>query len=267
MSTRPRAALSSAPAGHHAFTEVNPDGNASAVLVCDHGGNEVPADLHGLGLDPTELTRHIGYDIGAADVARCLAAALDAPAVIASFSRLVIDPNRDPDDPTAVPVISDGTIVPGNRGLDAAARAARVARYFRPYHDAVARRVAGVAARGRPPALISVHSFTPVMKGEARPWHVGVLWDEDGRIPLPLLAALRAERDLTVGDNEPYSGRKGQFGYTVPRHADAHGYPNVLLEIRQDLIDTPAGAEAWAALLARHLAPILADPATYRARG
>ena len=242
------------------------EGRATVLITCDHASNAVPASLAGLGLGPGELGRHIGWDIGAGAVARLLAARLDAPAILAGFSRLVIDCNRDPDDPTSIPEASDGVAVPGNRGLAPDARAERRAAIFAPYHAAIGDWLEPRLARGTVPAVLSIHSFTPVMGGKARPWHVGVLWDRDPRIPVPLLAALRADESLVVGDNEPYSARE-PAGYTVRHHAVARGLPHVAVELRQDLVADDAGAAHWAAILDAALAPILADRAIYHRLG
>jgi predicted N-formylglutamate amidohydrolase len=182
--------------------------------------------------------------------------------VLSGYSRLVIDCNRDPADPSSIPETSDGTVVLGNRNLSTAARAARRRACFDPYHHRIAAWLAAV--RSRSPALLSIHSFTPVMQGKPRPWHVGILWDKDPRIPLPLLAALRAEPGLVVGDNEPYSARE-PAGYTVRQHAALAGLPHVAIELRQDLVADAAGAADWAARLAAALAPILAPSELYRA--
>lgn len=241
----------------------HPDGRAPVLLTCDHASNLVPASLGGLGLTPEELLRHIGWDIGAGAVTRLLAERLGAPAILAGYSRLVIDCNRDPDDPTSIPEASDGTVVPGNRNLAPAERAARRAAIFAPYHAAIEDWIETRLVRGIVPAVLSIHSFTPVMGGKARPWHVGVLWDRDPRIPVPLLAALRADETLVVGDNEPYSARK-PAGYTVRHHAVARSLPHVAIELRQDLVGDGAGVARWAGLLAAALAPILARAEIYR---
>ncbi len=233
------------------------------LLTCDHASCAVPRALDRLGLPEAGLRQHIGWDIGAAVVARLLARALDAPGVFTGYSRLVIDCNRDPGDPTSIPAISDGVDVPGNRDLSPEARAARRAACFDPYHAAIAARLDALLAAGIVPALLSIHSFTPAMNGIARPWHVGILWDRDARIPVPLLAALRAEHGIIVGDNEPYSARE-PAGYTVRHHAVARGLPHVAIELRQDLIASDDGAAAWAARLAAALRPILARPDIYR---
>ena len=243
---------------------VNAGGRAGAVLLCDHASWAVPAALGGLGLDESILKRHIGWDIGAGDVTRRLAARLDAPALLAGFSRLVIDCNRPLGTPASIPVVSDGVEIPGNRNVGGAGARARIGACFRPYHDAVADAIARLGARdGRAPVVISVHSFTPVLDGRERGWHVGVLWHHDGRIAKPLMKALAAEGDLRVGDNEPYSGRE-PVPYTIPLHAEADGLPHVTIEVRQDLIDTHKGALAWADRLAAALAVALADPGVDR---
>lgn len=236
---------------------------ARVLLVCDHASKLVPLALNRLGLDDKDLSQHIGWDIGAGAVTRNLAQALSLPALLGGYSRLVIDCNRDPDDPTSIPQKSDGVAIPGNRDLTAAARMARRRQLFEPYHAAIAAWIAASLGSGVFPALIGVHSFTPSMNGEARPWHVGVLWDGDGRIALPLLAALRGEAGLNVGDNQPYSARQ-PAGYTMRHHASNRGLPHVALEIRQDLIAAAAGARKWAGLLARVLRPILDDDSIYR---
>ncbi len=232
--------------------------DAGALLICDHASNAIPPEYGALGLPLAALERHIAYDIGAAALTRALAARLRAPAVLSTFSRLLIDPNRGADDPTLVMRYSDGAIVPGNAGVDAAEVARRRARYWAPYRETVAAAVEAMLATAEPPALISIHSFTPVWRGAPRRWKVGVLWDRDERIPGPLLGALAAEPDLHVegiGDNEPYDGALA--GDTIDAVATARGLANALIEVRQDLIAEPASAEGWADRLARLLKPIL----------
>ncbi len=240
---------------------VNPKGSAPVLLVCDHATRFIPRALDSLGLDEALLSRHIAWDIGIADVTRRLAAHLDAPAVLSHFSRLIIDPNRALDDPTSIPEISDGVIIPGNRGLTPAAVAARFETFFRPYHEAIADRLDRMLEHGPAPALVSMHSFTPVMNSEERPWKIGILWNKDPRLPAPLINRFRA-LGVPVGDNQPYSGQDNH-GYTQHRHADARGLANALIEVRQDLIDTHHGAEDWSGQLAEVLAEVLKDPAIY----
>lgn len=239
-------------------------GGASVLLTCDHASRAVPRALGSLGLDDSLLARHIGWDIGAASVTRRLAPLLDAPAILAGYSRLVIDCNRDPGDASSIPTASDGIAIPGNVDLAAASRAGRRAAIFDPYHAAIAARIAAWRSRGVAPAVISIHSFTPEMQGVRRPWHVSVLWDEDGRIALPLRDALRAESGLVVGDNEPYSARE-PVGYTQRHHARDRGLPHVAIELRQDLVTEEKGVVAWADRLAHALKPILASSDLYLA--
>lgn len=238
---------------------VNPGGRPELLLLADHAGNRIPSELGELGLPPAELARHIGYDIGIAPLARRLAALLDAPLLLDHCSRLVIDPNRRPGEPTSIPERSDGTVVPGNRGLAAAERRRRARAYLLPWHRAIARRIGACRRAGIVPVILALHSFTPRLEGRQRPWQVGVLWRDDDRLAAPMLAALRARGDLVVGDNEPYSGALA-FGYTVEFHAQRSRLPHLMLELRQDEIGSPEGALAWAELLAAALGPLLAEP-------
>ena len=216
------------------------------LFVCDHASNRVPEAYGTLGLDKGQFAAHIAYDIGAAEVTRALAAAYGAPAVLAKWSRLLIDLNRGADDPTLVMKLSDGRIIPGNRHADAAEIANRIALYYRPYHAAVASEIEKLRGAGIVPTIISMHSFTPVWKDFRRPWQVGVLWDKDGRLARPLMTALQ-RAGFTVGDNEPYRGELENDCMYV--HGTGNGLPHVLIEIRQDLIATPEAAEAFAAKL------------------
>ena len=241
-------------------------GRARALLVCDHASRAVPRVLASLGLPVEASWRHIAWDIGAAELARALSTRLDAPAVLAGYSRLVVDCNRQLEDPSCFLRFSDGQRVPGNEHLAPDERRARAGACYEPYHKAIAARLHDYGQRGIVPALIAVHSFTSVLGTRPRPWQVGILWDQDGRIALPLLERLRAERGLVVGDNEPYSGRHPS-DYTVDRHAESAGLPHVCLEVRQDELLTPAGVARWAELLGRALADILADESLYAVFG
>jgi predicted N-formylglutamate amidohydrolase len=240
--------------GHEAFEIVNDGAGSPFLFVCDHAANALPPDYGTLGLSKAAFTRHIAFDIGAADLTRALAGALGAPAILARYSRLLIDLNRDPEDPTLIMALSDGEIIPGNHPLTRDERRVRHSRFYEPYHGAIAGALDGAAradggAQGR--GLVSIHSFTPAWKGQARPWHVGVLWNRDGRIARPLLDALHAESDLVVGDNEPYSGELE--GDCMDRHGTKRGIAHVLIEIRQDLLATPGGVAVMAARLSRIL--------------
>ena len=234
------------------FDLVEGDRKRGIVLVADHARRDLPEEYGSLGLPAAELERHIAYDIGVEAVTRELAAALDVPAVIANFSRLLIDPNRGEDDPTLIRQLYDGTVVPGNYPMAPAERERRLDGFFRPYHDAVGAMIASVAqASGKAPFIFSVHSFTPVMQGIARPWHVGILWDLDDRVARPLIDMLGEDKNLVVGDNEPYDG--ALRGDTMFKHAIVNGFAHALIEIRQDLIADSKGALAWA----QRLAPIV----------
>ncbi|MGF1657941.1 MAG: N-formylglutamate amidohydrolase [Rubrimonas sp.] len=234
---------------------VRPEGDPSLLLLCDHALAAVPPEID-LGVPPAEMARHIAYDIGARGVTLALSDAFEAPAILSGFSRLVIDPNRAEDDPTLIMRLYDGAVIEGNRRIDAAERDRRIAAYHRPYHAAIDAAIDAALADGIEPRLISIHSFTPQLRGRApRPWHVSVLWDRDDRIAGPLIERLRAEDELVVGDNEPYTGRLE--GDCMWRHGTLRGLPHALIEIRNDLIADAAGQAAWAALLARCLSDAL----------
>jgi predicted N-formylglutamate amidohydrolase len=247
------------------FAVFHREGRAELVMFCDHAGRAFPGALGTLGLGARELDQHIAWDIGIAGLGRRLAHSLDAPFFMTAYSRLVIDCNRHLDDPTSIPQESDGIRVPGNRGLGAAERRLRQEEIFRPYHAALTQEIKVRVAAGRVPVIISLHSFTPVMGGFQRPWHVGVLWNHDARMPVPLMRRLAEEPDLVVGDNEPYSGRDGH-GYSIKVHAEALGLAHALLEIRQDLIADESGQERWAGILHRVLKDVLANPALHEVR-
>lgn len=220
------------------------------VVLCDHATNTVPAWLNdgSLGIDEADMVRHIAYDIGVAGVSLRLAERLDAPAVMADFSRLVIDPNRGLDDPTLVRRLSDGTIIPANRHANAAEIARRIDACYRPYHAEVAR----ICARRPDTVLVAIHSFTPrLLNGAPRPWHVGILHAGDARLSHPLIDLLAEDDALVVGENEPYSGHLE--GDTIDQHAIRKGRHNTLVEIRSDLIATDQGQADWAERLAETL--------------
>jgi predicted N-formylglutamate amidohydrolase len=240
----------------------NPGGAAPVLLLCDHAGRQVPEELDRLGLSEEALARHIGWDIGAADMTRELARLLDAPALLNHLSRLVIDPNRRPGTPTSMPEISDGCVVPGNQDLSIETQVDRTVRWFLPYHRAVARRIAEFRRAGTVPVVIAVHSFTPRMNGMDRPWQVGVLWRGDRRLAAPVLAALEARGDLVVGDNQPYSGVR-EFGFTVQFHAQRTRLPHIMFEVRQDEIGDRDNAVRYAQILHDSLREPLSDPALH----
>jgi predicted N-formylglutamate amidohydrolase len=231
---------------------VNMAGPSVFFLTCDHGGRVFARRLGRLGLAEPDTWRHIAWDIGIAEVARRLAALLDAPLVAQTYSRLVIDCNRDPQVPSSIAELSEDTPIPGNIGLTQAERQARQDAIFRPYHDRIAAALDRREATGQANALVALHSFTPVFKGTSRPWEIGVLFNRDERLARPLMELLRADGDLVMGENEPYRVTD-LTDYTVPVHAERRGLPYVELEIRQDLIAEPAGQQEWASRLARRL--------------
>lgn len=232
--------------------------DSGLILLCDHAGKAFPPGYGTLGLAPEALERHIAYDIGAAGVTRHVSEALGAPALLYRYSRLLIDPNRGPDDPTLVMRISDGEIVPGNQHVDAGEIAQRLALYYEPYHRRIAETIDRALDDGKPPVLLSVHSFTESWKGVARPWHASILWDKDPRFAHALFQALDADPDIVAGENVPYSGQLR--GDTMYRHGTCRGLAHALIEIRQDLIRDPAGQRAWGARLATILTSILDSP-------
>jgi predicted N-formylglutamate amidohydrolase len=238
-------------------------GARPVILVCDHASNRLPRLLNELGLATELLSRHIAWDIGARAVTVALAEMLDASAVLGCYSRLVVDLNRALTDSSAFPAISDGELIPGNLSLSALERERRARAIYDPYHRTIDDLLAEHSIDGRVPAFIGVHSFTPLFHGTRRPWQVGVLWDRDPRLALPLLAALRAEPGLVVGDNEPYSGRH-PADYSMDHHAERTGLAHLSIEIRQDLIEHRAGQAEWSERLARHLQAILAESSIYR---
>jgi predicted N-formylglutamate amidohydrolase len=249
-------------APNESYIRIDGDVKRGIILIADHARNALPARYGTLGLDPKQFSRHIAYDIGAEPVTTGLARRLGCPALLTVFSRLLIDPNRGIDDPTLIMRISDGAVVPGNALLDGTERACRIAQFHAPYHAAITREIDATLAQGVVPVLFSVHSFTPHWRGVPRPWHVGVLWDEDRRFSDPLIARFSATGDLVVGDNKPYSG--ALEGDTLNLHGTRRGLAHALIEIRQDLIAHQTGVDEWIDRLARVLEPILNEPQLHR---
>ncbi|MGJ3258205.1 MAG: N-formylglutamate amidohydrolase [Rhodospirillales bacterium] len=243
------------------FEVINREGGAHMLLVCDHASNAVPAQLDRLGLPDEAFEKHIAYDIGAAAVTRGLAERLDAQAVFAGYSRLVIDVNRPPGHPDSIMPENDGIRIPGNQDLSSVARRQRVRQIFEPYHDAVNRALARLWDRGPAPAILSIHSFSPNFGGKPRPWDIGVLWNRDPRIAVPLMDHLD-RFELTVGDNEPYSGH--QLAYTIDMHGAAAGIANCAVEINQDQIRDKSGVLRWVDILSECVLPIFDIPGMHR---
>ena len=226
----------------------NRAGRSPFLLVADHAGRAVPRRLNRLGLPKGAMDGHIAWDIGVARLGAQLAVALDACLVTQTYSRLVIDCNRKPGAPDSIPEVSDGVAIPGNASLGDAAVEARIAEIHRPYHAAISAQFAARAGRGRQSLMVSLHSFTPVMQGQARPWRFGVLHRGDSALSRGVLIQLREALGEAAGDNQPYA--MDGTDYTVPLHADARGLDYLELEVRQDLIDQPIGCAETAAFVA-----------------
>lgn len=244
------------------FQALNSQGQTPLLLICDHASRAIPAALDNLGLPDEVLKHHIAYDIGAAAVTRRLSESLDAPALLAGYSRLLIDCNRAPGDPMSITEASDGITVPGNQNLSEDDQARREETFFEPYHHAITNTLARLWRAGPAPALFSIHSFTPSLGGEDRYWDIGVLWNRDPRIALPLLEKLGAHQGLHVGDNKPYSGR--DIAYSLDLHGGAAGLSNCAVEIRQDHLETDEGVARWGDILSAALKDILTIGSLHR---
>ena len=248
------------------YFDYNSGGAAAVLLTADHASPYFPAAMNQLGLADWVLERHVAWDIGSDQLARFLADELDAPLVLAGFSRLIVDPNRKIEHASAFPEISDGIAIPGNMDLSEEQKALRVQSFFKPYHDRIEWRLHQFAKSGTTPAMIAIHTCSPVFDRIVRPWHIGIMWDNDPRIPVPLIRHFEETDGICVGDNEPYSGRHPN-DFTIDYHAEPPGLPHVGIEVRQDLVDTEDGAREWARVLAEGLKPILAEPGLYTPLG
>jgi len=245
------------------FAVLHEYGTAPALIVCDHASRAIPKSLNRLGLAELPTWQHMAWDIGAGELARGLSTALDAPAVLAGYSRLVVDCNRQPDDPEAFRQESDGCAIPGNLSLTEFDRRARLGCLFDPYHECIAAMLAGFRARGTVPLIVAVHTFTPSMAGQDRPWHIGILWDKDEPNARRMLQGLAAIEGIVIGDNQPYSG-KHPSDYTIDHHAERAGLPHVCIEVRQDQFESSAGTERWVRILSRLIGDMLGNPAVHR---
>jgi predicted N-formylglutamate amidohydrolase len=230
--------------------EDNADSTSPFLFTCDHYGRRIPERLGRLGLTASDLERHIAWDVGIAGVARRLAEATGAHLIAQRYSRLVIDCNRPFESPGSIPLMSEATHIPGNDGLSFDEVTARRREIFAPYHARIAQALDRRAAKKQPTILISLHSFTPVYAGGARPWHVGTLYQNGNGLPPLLLKLLRAEGHFLVGDNEPYAVSDAT-DYTIPVHGERRKLINSGIEIRQDLITDEPGQIEWAERLAR----------------
>jgi predicted N-formylglutamate amidohydrolase len=237
---------------HTPFTILNRAGSSDIVITCDHASNVVPSHFAGLGLDAAALNQHIAWDIGAAGVARILAQEMDCPAILCGTSRLVVDCNRHPHDPKAMPEVSDHIVIPGNQSLSATAKQERIERYFRPYHDAVASVIEERVSAGQQPLILSVHSMTPAMNGVFRPWQISFSSNAERAMSDRILAILRQRSDITVGDNQPYDMDPAE-DYSTPLHALARKLPYLQVEFRQDVVGDDEGVARWAAIFSAAL--------------
>lgn len=245
-------------------TEIgNAVGKSDIVLVCEHAGNRLPPAYGTLGLPREELTRHIALDIGAAALTRRLSERLDAPAFFGTLSRLLVDLNRPFGVASSMPTVSEATEIPGNRDLTEAERERRQRRVFEPFHESLTRFLDARDAESRPTRLVAIHSFTPTFLGRNRPWHAGILFEPPETYARAVLASLRAEDGLCVGENEPYRIERGE-DYAIPVHGTDRGYPAVLIEVRNDLLQTSDDIELWVDRLATALTvPLITDEVSH----
>lgn len=243
-------------------TVENTDGRAPVLVTCDHASNFIPQSLNDLGLEQPDLERHIAYDIGALGLSKAIAGKLDAPLIYSGYSRLVIDPNRHLSDPSCIPIVSEGTEIPGNHPLDQDQRQVRIDELFLPYHDKFAQALDEFQAKGVHPVILAIHTFTQVYHGVKRPWHTGVMWDTDARMALPFIDNLNSRGDLIVGDNQPYTAID-PLGYAFDIHARKRGLPHLFIEVRQDLVLDEIGVMRWATIIHQALEPLLDDQHLY----
>lgn len=244
------------------FYLYNGNGVANALFTGDHTGNTIPTKLKQMGLGEEELSKHITFDLGTREVILRIAECFDAPAIMGNYSRLVVDLNRGLHDPSAFPELVDNIPIPENQQLGNLKRQERIKSIYDPYHNAIDTQLKKFAHKNIVPALISIHSFTPILMGEVRECHIGVLWDKDDRIAHPLIHRLRENTNIIVGDNEPYSGQH-IADFTIDHHAETAGIPHVGIEIRQDFLQSPEGICRWSDILKDALDPILADTRLY----
>ncbi|MGH6824726.1 N-formylglutamate amidohydrolase [Methyloceanibacter sp.] len=238
----------------------NPKGRGAFVILCDHASNRIPEPYQSFGFAEDALQTHIAWDPGALAVARLLSAKLDAPLFWPDASRLIIDCNRAADAGSLIVTESEGRPVTANRDLSEEERSRRLGRIHAPYHDAIDGCLKRRMADGRPTALIAIHSFTPIYFGKARPWQVGILFDDDRRLADLLISGFETDPALTVGINQPYSPADGVY-YTLGRHAQPQHLPSAMIEIRNDEIGDEAGQRDWAYRLASIL--FAATPALF----
>jgi len=242
---------------------INAQGTKPVILICDHASHFLPPQYKNLGLQIDQLKQHIGWDIGAAGITRAISSTINATAVLCSISRLLIDANRSPNNSDCIPDVSDEIVIPGNKNISKSARMKRIKEYFWPYHNAISQVIRDhkkkYTQQKNLPIIFSVHTFTSKIssqKNTKRPWHAGVLWNRDQRVSRPLISLLRKHPDnLNIGDNQPYSGK--EYFFSLDYHAGSAGFPHCAIEVRQDLVDTTAGAIYWAKIISELLEEIL----------
>ncbi|MEE2698730.1 MAG: N-formylglutamate amidohydrolase [Pseudomonadota bacterium] len=251
------------PSDPPAFEIFNESRSSKLLLVCDHASTNVPKKLKNLGIDKSQFKRHIAYDIGAAEVTRKLAYKLNSTAIVSGYSRLVIDLNRPPGDFESIPEISDNISIPENQGLTDSDKSLRISSFFKPYHDAIKKTLIKLSDNDKQPVLFSIHSFSPNYGDKPRPWDIGVLWNRDPRIALPLIEKLN-QYGLNVGDNLPYSGL--DLAYTIDLHGTAAGIANCVVEINQSQVQNKVGIMRWVNVLSKVLEEILKMDSLYQHR-
>lgn len=240
----------------------NLSGSVPVLVTCDHASNYIPESLTNLGLDNNDLNRHIAYDIGALNLSRVLADKLNAPLIHSGYSRLVVDLNRHLDDPGSIPIVSEGTEIPGNHPLTQSQRQIRIDELFWPYHHKFSMTLDDFQSMGVYPVILAIHTFTRVYHGLERPWHAGVMWDTDDRMAVPFIHNLRQQADLIIGDNRPYTALD-PLGYAFDVHARGRGLPHLFIEIRQDLVSDEVGVMRWATILYQAVKPLLENKNLY----
>ena len=243
-------------------TVENSGGNAPVLVTCDHASNYIPGALKNLGLDGNDLNRHIAYDIGSLDLSRVLAAKLNAPLIHSGYSRLVIDLNRHLDDPGSIPIVSEGTEIPGNHPLTQAQKLIRTNQLFWPYHNKFSHILDDFQSKGIHPVILAIHTFTRVFHGLERPWHTGVMWDTDDRMAVSFIRNLKQQTDFIIGDNQPYTALD-PLGYAFDVHARGRGLPHLFIEVRQDLVTDEVGVMRWATILYQAVKPLLENKNLY----
>ena len=245
------------------YSVVNRDGSENLLLVCDHASSIIPSRLHQLGLSKDVQSLHIAYDIGASQVAQYISKELNAPLVLARYSRLVIDLNRPLGHIDSIPKIVDNIEIPGNHGLSKIHRSYREKNIFEPYHKMIQHILSKQMRRPLPQAFVSIHSFSPTFGKKPRPWDIGILWKHDKRLAIPLIEAL-TNLDLVVGNNEPYSGH--DLAYTVEQHGEKNAIASCALEINQSHISDCSGIEYWGKLLSSVITSVLYQNNNYKVK-